>query len=531
MSDQGVCIDSLLMSVDSKTSSVLCKALSDLRIPMLSWLTPNIEKGPLLFIGNGNHPLPTEVNWSHPVHVLVESETQALAISELSACTPTPTIVINSWKPGDLLPFPDHHFAGILTLPYGYLPLASELNRVLSDDGFVLSTETNTSIAGLKSNRRWTLQYDKNETLRLFDHSNIKFIKTGQPLLTSYIQLIPTRLLSKLMRTDIISRSAQPYETKLDRVIHLSQKLEIDPALEMLPPIIQVKDKLTVSFLKNGRASSFLKIPLTKTSSRGLEDAAKMITQLQSSLPEDQSLRKLIPSSVIPVEATNCRAWLESSCKGVPLASITDTSAKLKVADDVARIVRIISKLNKFTPKLPTLGPNTHSRYSLFSLLAPQEPELTTIMSHIYTMLDGELPQSLLRKGDFSLNNILINNGVISGLIDWDECGTTKFHLANLADFMMSWMWHVEGLSRAASLDILLSGNYSTFDSGFDIQHLLDIAGGSKRDLALGTLESWSDHTYHELKYLFMRTKPMRTSTLLTQPLRAIDKHLSTWSI
>jgi len=529
-SDIDQLLDMVLLGPENEVIIALRLALADLRIGLLPLLLPVQESGSLLVVGAGQHPIVSSITWDGPIHILASPLHERPETRATWKCEAERSQILDSWQEADHLSFIDHACGGILLLPFGPHPPMIELARILSPGGFILSVNTVEGFTDFRTSRIWTVQQDNMNIPLLFDHSNPSSITTERHRLPLRLRHMPTELLVKMLRHDVTCRSSLPVETRLDRLFTLARKEQPSDALKASLPIVQVKNKLTVKYSIGKEAKSFLKIPLTTNSSLGLQNAADILRQLHESLPPEHELRVVIPSSVTSISCGKAQAWLESSCPGSPLSEIKNKAIRLQAAQSVARLIRSMTEISEKDIPKPRHDFDRVANQSLTRIAASLGQDASEAMKSILSLIDAQHCRLYLRKGDFSLNNVLIQDNRISGLIDWDESGTTAFPQANLADFIMSWLWQVEGMSRSESLQVLMSGTYPLFSSGFNINQLLEITRGSPRDLALGSIGAWLDHVYHELKHPSVRAKPARIMTLLDQPIKIVSGHLSRWS-
>ena len=287
--------------------------------------------------------------------------------------------------------------------------------------------------------------------------------------------------------------------------------------------MIQEKDKFTIEMLNPLGRSSFLKLPLSRRADEDLDKAAAMIRALRQHLDSDDPLRLLIPQTLTVFEFEGRRGWLENGCVGKPLAEIKEPGDALAAFEHACTLIRALKNVNAdaLPPLLIDHGEELRSHLANRIQGAPDilRDAFQTILLGL-RRFDGDVH---LRKGDMTLSNILVEGREVKGLIDWDDCGLTRQPLADLADLVLSWTWRKEGMSRAQAIAWLLGPTTQVLTSGFDLDRLLDLAGGDRRSFQLAVLQSWLDHAHNELIHPRASGRPDRIRTLLIEPLAILE--------
>ncbi len=105
-----------------------------------------------------------------------------------------------------------------------------------------------------------------------------------------------------------------------------------------------------------------------------------------------------------------------------------------------------------------------------------------------------------LRKGDFTVSNVMVQNDALAGIIDLDEWGRTRLLLANFTDFTFSLSRYLKQLSFSKTMLLLLNGSYSRLPSELRIHATISKLGASKRDMDAAAVASWINHAYYGMQ-------------------------------
>jgi len=105
-----------------------------------------------------------------------------------------------------------------------------------------------------------------------------------------------------------------------------------------------------------------------------------------------------------------------------------------------------------------------------------------------------------MRKGDFTVSNVMVKDDKLAGIIDLDEWGRTRLLLANFADFTFSLSRYMKQLSFSKTMSLLLNGSYSRLPSELRIHATISKLGASKRDMDAAAVASWVNHAYYGMQ-------------------------------
>jgi hypothetical protein len=131
-----------------------------------------------------------------------------------------------------------------------------------------------------------------------------------------------------------------------------------------------------------------------------------------------------------------------------------------------------------------------------------------------------------MRKGDFTVGNVLIRKGMLSGIIDIDEWGMTHLPLANYADLVFSYVRAAQNKFWAETMTTLLQGRYSSLPSELRLHSLLNTIGGNKLDVDAAALVAWINHAYYAFQFDTNRLNRETLDLVVVDVLDAVQEHL-----
>ncbi|MBC8424199.1 methyltransferase domain-containing protein [bacterium] len=299
-----------------------------------------------------------------------------------------------------------------------------------------------------------------------------------------------------------------------------------DGAWTVSPPAVQRKGKLVSVLSRHGRPAWIVKIPLRPETRAGIENARRVLSGLSAHLTVDDPLAGLLPGGLERLDFEGMSLYVESICRGRPWAShlkrmpgVTDTD----LPEVLARLLELDAGDLGLSEDDDGLS---HKLDHLRGLMTHHAPELVDAM----TAVGGRLEDAArgrpwkLRKGDMTLSNVFLENGRVSGLIDWDESEVARLPLAAYADLVFSWLWQREELRRAESLARLIDGELDALPRALGVREVLSRLDCGPDDLAIGAVASWVDHAHYELTHPVFRYQPDRIRSLLVEPCRAVAR-------
>jgi len=468
-------------------------ALADRRLDAVSWLLSAGLDGPCLVVGAGPHPLGLEIAWPAPV-----------VMHDGDGVPPAPDA-------------PDG-YAALVHLPYGPRPDVALLRTLLRQDADIVAVGEPPALD--RDWERWAVKPDLMRRARLLPLDDGAAMDAGAGDMRRRWRLLPNFLRRRVTEADLFAWRAPGREPRLTAVLNQVRDHGAADRRRGSLALLQDKGKLTVR-LRAADHDAYLKLARTRRAAADLDNGAAVLDRLQHGLPADHPLRPLLPHIVRRCEQDGAPAWLEHGCHGTPLADREDDDALPGLLRRTADLVAGLADLP--AAALPDPDPRAAADKLAFlaGLARALGPDVEAACARVLPLLaDGDGPWRL-RKGDFSLSNVLSEGDRITGLIDWDESGLTRRPLANLADLLFSWLWQKEGLARARSLPLMLGGELPARSGGVDLREWVGRCGGDRRGLALGALESWSDHAYHELKHPRSLGDRGRVDRLFREPLMA----------
>ncbi|MBK7703389.1 MAG: methyltransferase domain-containing protein [bacterium] len=385
-----------------------------------------------------------------------------------------------------------------------------------------LSFKTAAAAAGLPVVRRWAVEGRADGPRSWVDLDDPAAVADHRRQTKDVARRLP-RVVYRLSAPQLaLSASRGPARaSRLDDVLAgAARALGLaDGSWRATPPQALRKGKLVATLRADDGRAWIAKVPLRDDISSAMRHGQGVLVSLLANLPADDRLRRLLPAQALDVEQRGLRLHLERLCDGRPWAASRPAPGLLR-----AGIVGVMEHLTDLDPTVCGLDDRHDSLpRALDDLAGLVEPADAPTLRRAAALLErGRAPRLHLRKGDLSLSNVFLEGGRICGLIDWDETGVTRHPLAPLGDLLFSWLWQLEGWSRARSLATLASGRIAELPPDLDVPGLLAALDRGPDDLARGALTSWLEHAYHELQHPVFRCREDRIDALLVQPCRAL---------
>lgn len=290
-------------------------------------------------------------------------------------------------------------------------------------------------------------------------------------------------------------------------------------------PKVNHKGKLTVALTHKGRLRWLMKIPLQPTTMAGQKNSHAIQTALLHDLSPADPIRSLLPARLESFDYKGMKVYLEAGCPGRPWSEFGPQTPTVPDSG-LTGILRSLLDIDPATFGLPVpLDTLDQKIKRLSDILTIRAPELAgvfdTLAGHVVDA--SESRPARLRKGDFTLSNIFVAEGRITGLIDWDDSEVSRLPLATFADFIFSWLWQRQGQGRSRSLALLVGNRIEELPVELDVQATLERLKASPADLATAALASWLDHADQELSHPVFRYTPERVDALLLNPCRVLS--------
>ena len=448
--------------------------------------------------------------------------------------------------PADALPFPAGAYAAVCLLDgrTGTADLAG-IRQVLREDGILLLHAPNVRLRTPPFRNGApgaTTPHALHAALRAAGFGNVAFTAV-EPATAGQIRYVdlddpaavdrtrrrltpgPARWWPAVYRATVpavIVRSADaasPLAAAVDRV---GAVLDIDPHdRELVGWTSNLKGKLVARLVSGGR-SWILKTPLHPDAAASLRAGAAVLDLLRSRITPEHPAATYLPAEHYVVDTPAGPCFVESLCRGAPWADSSPAPSPLAVG--LPEVLKTVDAIDVVGLGLERIGPSrVEILAELVRLLEVAAPELVPVLQRVaHRLVDLVEGGPHLRKGDFTLSNVFLDGNRITGLIDWDETGTTRHRLAPLADLVFSWAWRIGKLDRATVLAAMLGDRPELLPSGLQIRGVLERLEATPAELASGALVSWSDHAYHELQLPANRLRPQRVRSLLAEPCRII---------
>jgi SAM-dependent methyltransferase/aminoglycoside phosphotransferase len=294
------------------------------------------------------------------------------------------------------------------------------------------------------------------------------------------------------------------------------------------------KGKLSLTMTRrDGSGGWLLKVPVSPLAGSSCERHFQALEQLRAAAARSPDLAPLL--QLLPEPAArgtlDGQSWFaESLCAGQPWSDTVDEQDDPALWNDLQRCLRLLGRLPMaphsaeqelalFDEKLGLLGEQA-------GVETAQRRGLEKLREVFGAAVNAGTSRSLLRKGDCTMSNVMVSKGRISGLIDFDEWGTSRDPLVDTADFLLSWWRHRRKLFWIDGLALLGATESLTRENGLPLQPLLTDIGATPGALARSALRAWLDHAYYGCRYHHLRLNRRWVGRVVLDVLTALDSRL-----
>jgi len=151
---------------------------------------------------------------------------------------------------------------------------------------------------------------------------------------------------------------------------------------------------------------------------------------------------------------------------------------------------------------------------------------LERMKTYFLTLPSPDSVQAVMRKGDFTISNTIVENGRLQGLVDLDEWTPSRVRLTDLADLAFSYCRQAAAIPGADVLGHLLRGDTAALPAELQVDRRVEQMGCTPGQLRAGALVSWLDHLYFATQFEFGKMKLLRAEHLIARSVEIIDKYL-----
>ena len=165
--------------------------------------------------------------------------------------------------------------------------------------------------------------------------------------------------------------------------------------------------------------------------------------------------------------------FAETVCEGRPWAA-SDRGGDPGVQRELDGILQLLRRVD--------VDPDPGGATRLLAGLPGLDDRHRAVLERVDRLFQREAAAPCLRKGDFSLSNVMVAGGRVSGLIDFDEWGAAPAPLTDTADLLLSRLRHRDGV--------------------FWVEGLTRLWNDGTPGLGLGAVAAWLGHAGHGCRHL-----------------------------
>jgi aminoglycoside phosphotransferase (APT) family kinase protein len=202
-----------------------------------------------------------------------------------------------------------------------------------------------------------------------------------------------------------------------------------------------------------GRPELVVKVPTSRAAGFAVEKERRTLDAVRELLPEP--LRATLPRPVQMVDADGRVAMVATAIPGTPMTvsylARRHTADAKRVAADLSTAGSWLADLQQATAAAPApIGlaaglqaplrrryPDEHRQGELFHRLAELDARLSS----------ASTPRTVVH-GDFWFGNILLSDGRLSGVVDWEAATTSGEPIRDLARFALSYALYLDRRTR-----------------------------------------------------------------------------------
>jgi hypothetical protein len=252
------------------------------------------------------------------------------------------------------------------------------------------------------------------------------------------------------------------------------------------------KGKLTLT-LAGGERPLLVKVPLTplaEENCRRNHQALELVHGCGLA-----ALGRLTPRPVKHGTLDRQPWFAETICEGRPWAE-TDRRHDPAVKQQIDGTLQLLRQVPVET--------ETGSAVGLLASLHELDERQRGVLQRVDRRFRREAATPCLRKGDFSLSNVMVSDGSVSGLIDFDEWGVSPTPLADAADLELSRLRHREGV--------------------FWVEGLTRLWNDDESGLGIGAVAAWLGHAGHGCRLLHHRLNRRWFERVVIDVIDALDR-------
>ncbi|HZT14943.1 MAG TPA: phosphotransferase [Gaiellaceae bacterium] len=204
---------------------------------------------------------------------------------------------------------------------------------------------------------------------------------------------------------------------------------------------------------ESGRPELVVKAPTTATAARAVERETRMLRAIRPGLPE--RLRATVPCPLQAVELDGERALVTTALAGSPMPTSYlrrgHTRDRSRVAGDLERAGAWLAELQDATAGehapvdvVHGVGDRLRERFADDARLG----EVLDRLAEAGARLERATTPSTVVHGDFWFGNVLVTDGAVSGVVDWEFGEPVGEPLRDVVRFALSYALYLDRRTR-----------------------------------------------------------------------------------
>lgn len=217
--------------------------------------------------------------------------------------------------------------------------------------------------------------------------------------------------------------------------------------------------------------------------------------------------------------------FIESCGQGAPWSDQQQQTGRHMLIDQIFNILYELQCVSADKISVPDSGSQSKKIEEVIKFVNSQDPSLGNKMTDIVDAVlvtensEGDL---FFYKSDFTVSNVLVEEGEMKSLIDMDFWGVSRHKLVDFADFIISYSRITAGLKLSDMLSAIFSGNLAQFPVELELEKNLSRFNCNIQELKSAVIVSWCNSIHHVLQIKRLRMNASHLERLLFDPLQKI---------
>jgi ubiquinone/menaquinone biosynthesis C-methylase UbiE/uncharacterized protein YbaR (Trm112 family) len=264
-----------------------------------------------------------------------------------------------------------------------------------------------------------------------------------------------------------------------------------------------------VAKVNTGKNALVIKVPFHETSRSMLErnhTTLKMLHKIKTRLSAPNPFLQAIPVYTYKGDYNGQTYFAEAGVMGTAWGHAKPVFSENSIWRHMLEILQSMNQLPAGEERIESIiGQYEQKLDCLESIIDDNEKRakqaFNTVKDRVISSLYRAGRMMYFRKGDFSMNNVMVGSERKLGLIDFDEAGYTPFKAVNLADILFSYVRVRKKINRELFLKAMINFDYKRLSLQLKTDDILAMLDADEEELKSSALVSWLDHVYYAIQF------------------------------